>query len=617
MTWKSWAQPILAGLNDQFGKALTFVFSVAIAYDTAILIRLHASNPYHITNLYNAATHWGPETNYARAIYIIVASVGFYLLLRWINKRSRLAFRLIIASFVALTFLIGFMVPAPTAGGVDMFVTGEMLGPTNGYIHGKALFTNMFFLHGAGIDVLLPRLSFLVLRHQSIGAYIAFLDLVETASVFLFVVVLARLLRSTGLFLLVTVWFLGANYSGFNYAKDIPVYLVILLYWYWMNRPLIQKYRLLILGAIGLISSATLLYSIDVGFIMTFIAGLLGIGLLFIQRDKDGSIGFRRLPRQLSHWYESFALGIGVLIGQLGILLFLGLTNYDNYIHMTFFQIPKYQGLEWDYPLPGLNASTWTFWLPILLAGIAAYMLLVIIINQLRHNRRLTRETAYAIILAALGILYLQFGVGRPDEPHIAVSVPVLFIASFYIIQLYVSRYATDKHWNVWPVGLYVAVLLWTVPQPSWNPLNLFAAGNTSLSQIKAFKNLPAQPNSYWLTKNEHDVTNYITSHTKPTDGIFVMPLEPLYYFLANRPNPTRFYISWFIEPQPYINETLDSLEKNPPKLIIFSDPSHSLYYEDADGVPINSRIPEVTSWVIKNYPVKTVIDQTVILSRS
>jgi hypothetical protein len=615
MTPKSWVKPILASVSDQLEKALTFIFSVAIAYDTAVLIQLHANNPYHITNLYNAATGWGPETNYARVIYIIVASVGSYFLLRWINRRSRIAFRFIIAGFVALTFLIGFMVPAAfsSVGGVDMFAVGEPLAPTNAYLHGQSLFTNIFFLHGAGIDVLLPRLSFAVLGHRSIGAYMVFLDMVQTVSVFLFAAVLARLLKPTWLFLLVTAWFLGSNYTGFDYAKDVPVYLVILLYWYWMNRPFVLKYRLAILGAIGFISSATLLYSIDVGVIMTLIAGLLGIGLLFIERGKDGSIGFRRLPRQLSHWYESFALGAGVLIGQLGILLFLGLTNYGNYIRMTFFQIPKYQGLEWDYPVPGLNATTWAFWLPILLAAIAAYMLLVVVINQLRRNRRLTRETAYAVILAALGVLYLRFGVGRPDTPHIDVSVPVLFVASFYIMQLYVSRYTIDKHWNVWPVALFVAALLWTVP-PTWSPQTLFAAGNTSILQLRAFKHLPAQPNSYWLNKNELDVTNYITSHTKPNDAIFVTPLEPLYYFLANRPNPTRFAYTWFIEPQPYTNEALAALKKNPPKLVVFSDTSQ--YYTDADGVPINQRTPEITSWILKNYPVKTTVDQTVLLSR-
>jgi hypothetical protein len=613
---KPWVKSVLKVLDEQVGKAVTFLFAVAMAYDTAILVRLHASNPYNISNINNAATHWGPETNYARVLYIIVASVVFFLLLQWINRRSKTAFRLIIAAFVSYTLLVGVMIPQITAGGVDMFGTGEMMAPANGFMHGKELFTNIFFLHGAGVDVLLPRLSYILLNHghASIGAYAVMLDLVQTVSAFLFVVVLARLLRPTGLFLIVTAWFLGTIYIGFDYTKDIPVYLVILLYWYWANGSLIRNKRVAAIGAIGLISSATILYSIDVGVIMTVIAALVAIGLLFVGRDKDGSFCWRGRPRKLSQWSDSLAIAIGGIVAQLGILIYLGFTNYENFIRMTFFQIPKYQGLEWDYPAPPLNDSSWTFWLPILLAGLAIYMLFVIVVKQIQKNKSLRRETVFALILAALGLLYLRFGVGRPDEPHIDVSVPVIFVASFYIIQLYVARYREDKHWNVWPVGLFVLALLWTVPQPTWNPVNLFEPGNTTIAQIKQFKNLPAQPDKYWLSKNEIDVTNFIKSRTKPSDGIFVMDPEPLYYYLANRPNPTRFYIIWFANPQPYSNEALNSLKKDPPKLVIFSGPSP---YEDSDGVPINSRIPKVTSWVLKNYPVKTVIDSTtVILSK-
>jgi hypothetical protein len=281
---------------------------------------------------------------------------------------------------------------------------------------------------------------------------------------------------------------------------------------------------------------------------------------------------------------------------------------------MTFFQIPKYQGLEWDYPMQPLNAANWTFWVPILLSAIAIYLLFIMLVDQIRSRRLLTRQLGFAVILTTLGLLYLRFGVGRPDEPHVDVSTSVLFVASFYVLYLYVLRHTIDKDWNVWPVVLYAATLLWTIPQPTWNPLNIFTPGNTTLGQVKQFKNLPAQPDKYWLTKNELDVTKYIDAHTTSNQNVFVMDPEPLYYYLANRPNPTRFYINWFADPQPYTDEMLRSLEKSPPKLVVFSGPSP---YENSDGVPLNSRIPEVTKWVQKNYPVKTIIDKnTVILQR-
>jgi hypothetical protein len=129
---------------------------------------------------------------------------------------------------------------------------------------------------------------------------------------------------------------------------------------------------------------------------------------------------------------------------------------------------------------------------------------------------------------------------------------------------------------------------------------------------MRNFKSYPAQPNNVWLNKTEIDVTKYIDRNSKPTDGLFDMDLEPMYYFLTNRPNPTRFYISWFADPQPYTNEALASLKKNPPKFIIYTG-----QIEDSDNVLINNRIPDITNWVLKNYTIKKVIDKdTVILSR-
>jgi hypothetical protein len=509
------------------------------------------------------------------------------------------------------------MIPGSTTSAIDMFGNGEQLGPTMGYIHGKKLFTDIFFLHGAGEDVLVPALSFTLFNHgnPSIGSYVLLTDILQTVSSFLFFILLAKLIKPKGLYLFVTLWFIGTSYSGFEYMKNIPVYIVLALYWLWFNQTLRLRTRLLILGAIGFLSSGALLDSIDVGVIMSALAIAFAAGLLFIKRREDRSLTLR-VPSldSLKKSLEPLAIISGLVVAQIGILLFLGFNSYETFIRMTFSQIPKYQGLMFDYPVNQLNPSFFLFWLPILLAGLTLYMLAGLVIKQVKKDRHIHPEVAYAFLMMIFSGLYLRFGVGRPDFGHIDMAAPLLLLSSFYIIYLYLREGLVDKEvrHNFWVVGLFAILLFW--PQITWNPLSLFAGGNVTPLQVKEMKDLPAKPDNTWLTPQEEDVTTYLTSNMKPTDGLFVLVPDPLYYYLTDRPNPSRFYITWFADPQQFTNELLSSLKKNPPKYIVYSDGSSP--YEITDGIPITQRIPEVNTWVLKNYPVKTIIGQVVLLSK-
>ncbi len=609
------------GLFDrEIDNAFTFIFSVMLAFATSFVIRLHSSNPSNISNITNAARHWDPETNYVRIIYIIVASMVIFCVLNIIRaKLGRRYLRILIALSATLIIFLGVMAPAYTASGIDMFHNGEQLGPTRAYVDGAKLFTNLFFLHGAGEDVLMPAAGFTLFNHgvPSIGSYVLMTIILQVISLFALFLLIGRIIKTNSLYLFTIIWFTGTTYSGFDLPKNIPVYAFIALLWLILNRNYSARKRLLIYISMGLIASLSLLYSLDVGVIMTLTTVGLAILLPFLKFDKIKTSFTLSKPVYIwKSFYDSLALLCGGLVGQLAIVLFLGISSYQEFIKMSVFEIPKYQGLMFDYPLSPVNDSTYLFWLPIILASIVGFGIINLIVQSCKTDKYVRRDVYFAFIMYGFALLYLRFGVGRPDTPHIASATCFLFLSGFYVVQLYINAFPkvntkSTVYPALWVPALFLILLLW--PQGTFSFSELFSAGNATPGQVKQILLLPKRPDSDWLNSEQRDVTNYITKNSTRKDGLFVLEPEPMYYYLTNRNNPSRFYITWFADPQQYTNELLASLKANPPKYIIYSGPSP---YEISDSVPITARIPEVNTWILANYKTKIVIGQTTILSR-
>jgi hypothetical protein len=240
-------------------------------------------------------------------------------------------------------------------------------------------------------------------------------------------------------------------------------------------------------------------------------------------------------------------------------------------------------------------------------------MLIKLLWTEYHQVRKFSASVVFATVIFGLGLLYIRFGVGRPDEPHINLSVSIFFLITFYIIQLYVRRslWKQLRLADLWPVALIFLLLVW--PKPTWDPVNLFKVANVKPSDIKNIIHLPQKLDEQWLNDQQKAVTKYIKDNTKPSDKIFVLEPEPLYYYLTNRANPSRFYITWFADPQAYTDELLRDLKKDPPKYIIYSGPPGT---DLSDTFPTPMRVPEVNDWIVKNYPTEITINQSVLRSK-
>ncbi len=90
---------------------------------------------------------------------------------------------------------------------------------------------------------------------------------------------------------------------------------------------------------------------------------------------------------------------------------------------------------------------------------------------------------------------------------------------------------------------------------------------------------------------------HYIREHTEEKEPILVLPYHSLFYFLAERPNPTRFEIRWPVKPFPEIDEEMnDALESNRIRYVVYSPtalPGIGVFEEFA---------PDLAQYVMSRY---------------
>jgi len=601
--------------ENGFVKFSLLFVSLTFAFITSKLLEviIRPSNPADIQNLYAAAGKFNPAENFIRILWIAVFSIVFYKCLSLLLAKKPLVFRVIfifLAVFSILSIEIVSRIQA-YKGNLDTFHNGEQLSPANDFNAGKGLYSGMFVLHGAGEDVLVPSLA-LHAAHKGanpngISTYYFLTSILELISAALFISLLAILFENTALFIATTLWFVLGMYSSFDYARDIFTWLIFGLIFYVVVRRN-NKHKTAAYIGVGGLSSAAIFYAIDRGLIATFLAILLTLTTLFVKTADNGKLSLT-LPKKMEN-YKNAAFIIGsMLVVQLIGLLILGFGQYKDFLITYFVDIPKYEGLLFDYPLRTFNTANFTLWIPIILIPFATLMLNALVRSGKKIN--FGPSEVFAFLLLATGILFLQGGYGRYDAGHVAYSTPVLFVAVFYISWLYTKKFYADKE-KLWlPV---VAIGLLFIPISTIDVSRLSALVNVSPGQVKQVVTLPSIPDREWIPSYVQQVTNFITNNTSKSDPIFVFTQQPIYYYLTDRRNPTRFYIPWFADPKPLETELLASLKKDNPKYILYSGGTG---WDDVDGSTMQQRTPTVDAWIRANYPVQHLVGAAIILSKN
>jgi hypothetical protein len=593
---------------------LLFIMSFGLAFISSQIISklMPLSNPDSIVNVFTLREGFKPEQNFFQILWIISITLVLFVFMNYLLESHPRKFRLTVVFFALVSIFCIHILPQVTSytKNLDTFHNGEQLSPASDFNAGKGLFSEIYVLHGGGEDVLVPSFALHMSNVFNPGAGFSFYLLTVFAlqfiSTFLFVALLSLIFKKTSLFLVIVLWFVFGYFSYIHFVRDIFTWISLLTVYCLLFFKISESRKKAVYVFLGLWSSLTLFYALDRGIIVSIITLMAAAVSLLMTRNKNGSLAISR-PKGKEDYYFLLLVAGGFMIGQLFIIMFNGFNQYLEFVKMYLFDIPASQGLLFNLPLPGIVFNSIAFWLPVILSPLAVLMLYRLIRSAKRNS--IPADYVYSAVLIIAGIIFLRAGYSRPAIGHVAYSAPVLLTGIFYTTYLYYIKYKRSVEMLV-PALLIIVLLL--IPTVSIDYKSVDAFLNTKLTNVVRFIRLPLIKDTEWVPDNVDSVADYIRTNSSADDPLFVYTQQPIYYYLTQRRNPTRFYITWFADPKPLEDEMLESLKQSQPKFIIYSSGTE---WDAPDGAIMKDRTPEVENWIKENYPNEHKVGDVVILS--
>ena len=332
--------------------------------------------------------------------------------------------------------------------------------------------------------------------------------------------------------------------------------------------------------AAGAIIGTALLFSQEVG-----IASAMAIGIIIIFQSE------RRMISILS-------LALGAALVLIPALIYLAATNSFGATIENFFVFPRLRVLGFAaFPFPRFELnleSLRAYFLPTVLV-VSAF---VTATKFLRGSRDVRAFAELGLFI--FGVVLFTAALSRPDTPHFAFAVaPGLMLLSGLLetacFQIRSPRFR---------VAAIAGLALGTASLALWLPM-----------ARETFYSLVEPPSGRTLTiprggsallpdefaTNLEEVVSAIQSRTAPNEPFWVFPNEALLYFLADRPQPTRFPLAIFAVTRQQRDQLIADLERTRPRwAIVYRDAP------DDDGIPYTVAMPEVVAYLNTNYEIET-----------
>ena len=337
---------------------------------------------------------------------------------------------------------------------------------------------------------------------------------------------------------------------------------------------------------------------------------------LFVQED----LGFGM--SQTKFW-----LSIGLLVMVL-TFAFSFLLKKDFFNLAVDMVLGSYQ--VWGNPLPTL--FPWNelgaheifqrllFYIPgLIYFGMAGFLVATIIKKKTIETIDLNLVSILIIGICAYGLVLWRAGFD-----NLLRTLPPAYILFCYILQLFRSRLLFLSEILLIGSGSLkvfrkTAINLITVFFPflffyEMNTNHGFYAGTIGavkqetalldMPRIKVYTN-PAE--AEWIKK----VVDRIESYSEVNDPILALPLNPIFYFLTDRINPTAY--DWILPGM--FNEAderkvIEQLQESPPKVIVFVD----IPIDGKEDRRLANYTPLIYSYLAKNYEFKEIIGMFQIL---
>lgn len=558
--------------------------------------------------------------------------------------------------------------------GIDLFHEGERVGVVSELLRGEIAYRDIRVLHGLfhnayksllGMNLFGEtleadrRIYHLVYPLGYVCFYLLTLQFFQrrtTAHIFTFIFISIAI--ATSEFTGVTRAYLPAT------DRHIFGFLTIALLCCWLNKGVKSGKPYLV--AAGICTPLAVFNSLDVG-LYTWAASslfLLIFGFISIPWKLTETIHANRTVKmgKLSFLSPFLTYKLGVFAGFLPFLIYFGAHGaIDDVIKGTWIQAVYHTpifGTRFIVILPELSKVTslvtfsqfvlsesFMWYFPILI-----YMMtLTFLLFHAIANQGRIKEWKLLLMLMA-GIICFRTALGRSDWHHITFSMAYSWLICFFFLERFMhtskslqSEPAEDDSKEVsnaasstrrsgngvfrWAFLLVIlAGILAYIKADLYKPL---AIVEKTLMRLPKFGAVPPQFKAYVepdieragkiLTppsqaKEIERVVAYLQENTAPSEPIFDLSNQAAYYFLADRPNPTRYPLVVYASPEPLQKEVIADLELAKPKYVIFT--TGSRWGNAPDGIPTVDRVPLVAAYIRSNYDKDVKIESVSIWKR-
>jgi hypothetical protein len=592
------------------------VFWVTFAFRESFT--LPYSNPWGVIGPM-AIKQYNPSTNILRFLALItLPSIALFFALAFRPFRKRLSPEpqqlegfphpsgdrawmraLLLLSIMAALFLVaGSFYPYHSESMFfDNFHEGEALGPAIDFIRGKIPYRDTIFMHGPFQDPLRAVLAFALF-----GKSISSVRILENI----------MLILNIGVFSVSIFILFGRNvyYSGLSLGALLIIMLVnpFHLSFIMINRdlglwlfiivaallhdvlktgaaPVTQsvksKVRILFF-LFGLIPMLALVHSVDRGFFL-LAASLPSSLLLYLCH-------FRKIDGK-SMLFHGFGYVLGFLV--LGASIHWA---YSDFFLYNVVIMPQYKGLMDGKIYPFERTR---FILPILFMAVMVYFLALRLIKSLLFSgsglierlRSFYVNYFLEITLVMVSIFYYRSPLGRADIVHVRyVSAPLFIAAVYVVVKHYVMPLLSrPRRVNYRFIGTgAIAMLL------------LFAALYSPEINWKEFYRFPVRiSDEHVVPKEYRETAAFLKSQMADNESFFSMTNDASWYYLVDKPCPSRFLIVWLAMPYFFQDEVIRDLKARNVKYILYKSDT---IWMSIDGITNERRLPILVAYIKDNY---------------
>ncbi len=197
------------------------------------------------------------------------------------------------------------------------------------------------------------------------------------------------------------------------------------------------------------------------------------------------------------------------------------------------------------------------------------------------------------LALTVYGILTAAPECGRTDQWHIYFALSPALVLWACLAER--SMASLHQKMQSMAIGFLLIGAMVTVP-PFWvehrkDRWREQIQRQTMIDRLGPVKIPIGQANGYEY------LVNWLNRHTKPEEPFLFFPYDGGIYFLANRPNPTRFPVLALAMTRPMREEAVRELEASSVRWVIWDTEDTAFH-----GVPMERFLPEVTEYLHSHY---------------